>query len=45
MLENFKSQIKIYIIALEWPGCEARSGCYVKFQPGLNPCSSIEIYD
>lgn len=35
MLKNFKSQIKIYIIALEWLDCEARFGCYVKFQPGL----------
>lgn len=45
MLENFKSQIKIYIIALEWLGCEARSARYVKFQPGLKAMWSHEIYD
>ncbi|EEV17608.1 hypothetical protein CAMGR0001_0439 [Campylobacter gracilis RM3268] len=45
MLENFKSQIEIYTIALEWLIYEARPACYVKFQPGLKSMQPHEIYD
>ncbi|WP_297943323.1 hypothetical protein, partial [uncultured Campylobacter sp.] len=42
---NFKLQIKIYIISLEWLDCEARFGsARLNFSSNSNLCSRIEIY-